>query len=171
MSVQYPIFIVSGVSGTGKTSAIPALHELLPGWNVFDKDTILCENQETFNAAKPYAHCIWLRIAQDVSESCLPLLIRGAFSEQEFRSCRTRDNFKIHWVHLDCEETILRCRLRKRDISEEDHNAILRDASGRLEEHNGLGSHIIDVSNCSPVDLAKQVYDWAKPIWEEYCRK
>lgn len=169
MSLKYPIFVISGVTGTGKTTVAPKLRELLPGWNIFDKDAILCDSKETFEAVKPYAHCIWLRIAQEVAGSHIPLLICGAFSDQEFHPCRTYADFDVRWVHLHCEEANLRSRLTQRGVPSEEHNAILRDASERFIEHTKRGSLIISVGSISPAELAEQIHDWVKPVWETYC--
>ena len=104
-----PLFGVTGASGSGKTTIIPALRPLLPDCVVFDKDLLWgrpATDQFTNN---------WLRIAYSVAQSGRYSVLCGTTMPWDVEACADRTLVgPVHYLNLHCTDTVRAARLRAR---------------------------------------------------------
>jgi chloramphenicol 3-O-phosphotransferase len=105
----FPLFVVTGASGAGKTSIIPALRQLLPECIIFDKDLLWgrCDDKQFYNN--------WLRIAYSIAQGGRHTVICGTIMPWDLDSCEDRGLVgTIHFLNLHCSDEIREQRLRNR---------------------------------------------------------
>lgn len=105
----FPLFVVTGASGSGKTFVIPELRCRLPECVVFDKDLLwgrAADGQFTNN---------WLRVAYGVAQSGRHTLICGTMMPDDFTQSEDRGLVgPIHFLNLTCSDEVRAQRLRAR---------------------------------------------------------
>jgi energy-coupling factor transporter ATP-binding protein EcfA2 len=104
-----PLFVVTGASGSGKTTIIPALRPLLPDCIVFDKDLLWGRpesDQFTNN---------WLRIAYSVAQGGRYSVLCGTTMPWDVDACEDRTLVgPVHYLNLHCNDMVREERLRAR---------------------------------------------------------
>jgi hypothetical protein len=105
----FPLFVVTGASGSGKTFVIPELRCQLPECLVFDKDLLwgrAAPDQFTNN---------WLRIAYSVAQGGRHTVICGTLMPGDLQACEDRSLVgTIHFLNLHCADDVREQRLRER---------------------------------------------------------
>jgi energy-coupling factor transporter ATP-binding protein EcfA2 len=161
-----PLFIVTGPSGAGKTTIVPALQQLLPTWDVFETD-ILWDSGGDWKMA----HCNWLRIAQHIAQRPIgnPTILCGTILPDRIADCPSLPLFSaVHWLALLCEPATLAERLRRRPawrgwdgttIAEQLQFAAWFRAHGQDAFDPPLT--IVDTTVISIEATAEMVRDWA----------
>lgn len=106
----YPLFIVTGPSGVGKTTVVNELQRLLPAWDVFDID-ILWDSGGDWQMVKAN----WLRIADFLAQNGRLTILCGTLLPDDLAACPSRIFFStIYWLALHCDPATLALRLRAR---------------------------------------------------------
>jgi predicted kinase len=113
-----PLFIVTGASGTGKTTVGLRLVAALPECVVLDSDILwldaLSELEGTSADAYPY-RTIWLRMAKNISQGGRPVVLLGSARPEQFESSPERRYFDVlHYLTLACSPKALDERLSAR---------------------------------------------------------
>ena len=121
MVVIRPLFVVTGASGSGKTTIFPDLLSRMAGWcAVFDVDWLI---DPLGHAAKdgqvdwPSFRDTWLYIAHGVAQNGLPTLLLAPFIPQHLDGLPGREWVgEIHYLVLDCpdDERVRRIEARPR---------------------------------------------------------
>ena len=113
--IRLPLFILTGASGAGKTTACLALAAKAKEFVVMESDILW---REEFNQpATDYRSYreMWLRVCKNISQAGKPVLLCGAGVPDQFEQCVERRYFSaIHYLALVCEDEILASRLRSR---------------------------------------------------------
>lgn len=164
-----PLFIVSGASGTGKTTLVPLLQRLLsPAWDVFETD-ILWDSGGDWNMAK----CNWLRIADHLTQAGRPVLLCGTMRPDETEACETRPLFSIVcYAALTCEEATLVSRLRARPAWRGCDDEFIAESVNynRWFVDNARTAFdpplfVVDTTTASPDEAARRIANWAAIGW------
>jgi hypothetical protein len=167
-----PLFVISGASGTGKSTVVNLLARPGAGFVVLDGD-ILWRPQ--FNdPANDYRDFMetWLRLCKNIAQSGQPVLLFGAgFGvPANLAGCVERRYFPhVHTLALVCSEDALTRRLLARPSwrasggaeflrSQLDFNRWFIEAAARPE----LDITNLDTSHDSAADTARQVVEWAR---------
>lgn len=168
--LRLPLLIVSGASGTGKSTLCNRLAGTVAGVVLLEGDILW---QEAFN--QPESHYrkffeTWLRVAKNVSQSGRPVVLFGAGMgvPENMEPCVERRYFaKLHYLALICDDAILANRLRQRPQ--------WRDSSGEayIQEHVKFnrwfreegpatepGISLLDTTHYPVEETAVQVLDW-----------
>ena len=91
----YPLFIVTGPSGVGKTTVVNELQRLLPAWDVFDID-ILWDSGGDWQMVKAN----WLRIADFLAQNGRLTILCGTLLPDDLAACPSHIFFStIYWWH------------------------------------------------------------------------
>ncbi|HVN54000.1 MAG TPA: AAA family ATPase [Anaerolineaceae bacterium] len=111
---QLPLFVVSGASGTGKTTILQKLLGRLDEFVLLDSDILW--RAEFNNPEDNYRSFfeIWLRVAKNIAQSGRPVMLFGAGAgvPANIEPCVERRYFsRVHYLALTCEEEVLRRRL------------------------------------------------------------
>ncbi len=115
---RQPLFIVTGASGTGKTTVGLELGALLPECVVLDGDILWCKPFEELEATDADAHpfrTLWLRMAKNIGQAGRPVVLLGSALPEQFESSPERRYFdRIQYLTLVCSADVLDQRLRAR---------------------------------------------------------
>jgi len=159
-----PLFVVTGASGSGKSTVLPELLRCLAGQcAVFDVDWLIDplsraakDGQTDWDSFRD----AWLHVAHGVAQNGLPTLLLGPFIPEHLESPPGRRWVdEIHYLVLDCPDELRRQRIearprwRGRDIDEQ-------TAFGRWLRQNL--APVIDTSTDSPAGVAQRVAAWVQ---------
>jgi DNA-directed RNA polymerase subunit RPC12/RpoP len=110
-----PLFIITGASGTGKTSLSSeiALMDEKPDLIYLDSDMLLIK-EFTGSGWQEYRD-IWLWVCLNISQSGRPVALFGSASPSDFENAPRRKYFSaIHYLALTCDRGVLEQRLVQR---------------------------------------------------------
>lgn len=155
----FPLFIVTGISGSGKSTAAIELGKIMPDYNVFDMDLIV------HNDDYQTACCNWLKIAYTTALNGRSTILFGNVSHPyDIQSCELFPAFSpIRFIHLHChkEERLKRLEARKVWTQETLEEAI--ELSEEMLEKASAADPPIPVINTSitPVhEVAEEIKRW-----------
>jgi broad-specificity NMP kinase len=115
--VQLPLLIVSGASGTGKSTVCRYLTGTITEAVLLDSDILW---RDEFNQPETDYRSyfeMWLRVCKNISQSGRPVVLFGAGMgvPSNVESCIERRYFSaVHYLALTCEDEALEERLRSR---------------------------------------------------------
>jgi hypothetical protein len=112
-----PLMIVSGASGTGKTTVCQSLLGRLSQAILLDSDIIWRPEFNTPESKYRSFFETWLRISKNISQSGRPVTLFGAGVgvPENIESCVERRYFsQVHYLALVCSDDTLRDRLLSR---------------------------------------------------------
>jgi predicted kinase len=115
---RQPLFIVTGASGTGKTTVALRLGAVLPECIVLDGDILWCKPFEELEVSDADAHpfrSLWLRMAKNVGQAGRPVVLFGSALPEQFEASPERRYFaRIHYLTFVCNADVLDQRLHAR---------------------------------------------------------
>jgi hypothetical protein len=161
-AVTRPLFVVTGASGSGKTTIFPELLRCLAGrCVVFDVDWLIdplrraAKDGEIDWAAFRDA---WLYVAHGVAQNGLPTLLLCPFIPEYLEGLPGRAWVgEIHYLVLDCPDDLRRQRIEARPPWRD------RDIRAQTEFGRWLRKNlapVIDTSTQSPAEVAEEVAAW-----------
>jgi broad-specificity NMP kinase len=170
--VRLPLFILTGASGTGKTSVCMKLAYSL-------KEAIVLENdilwRPEFNTPetdyKEYReHC--LRLCKNIAQSGKPVVLCGSVVPSQLEGCVERRYFsEIHYMALVCENSVLESRLRSRpswrqSSSEEFIRSQLSFNHYFYEKLNDTKHplHLFDTTCTTDLDATESIAVWIRGV-------
>ena len=108
---DFPLFVVTGASGAGKTTITAPLRQKLPGCDVFDTDIILQVAALGWDTWRN----TWLRLAHAIALNGRVTVLCGSLLPSQLESLPARKLVgPIRFCTLDCPDTVLAGRLRRR---------------------------------------------------------
>jgi hypothetical protein len=153
-----PLYLVTGASGTGKTTITGPLRHSLPGCEVFDTDVILqtaALGWDTFGNT-------WLRLAHAIALGGRVTVLCGSMLPGNLEALPARKLIgPIRSCTLDCPDAILAARLRDRPA--------WRGSSSEavIAEHQRFAAWLranirpcYDTSQLSPAETAGRIATW-----------
>ena len=166
----FPLFILTGTSGVGKTAVVSELRRLLPGWEIFETD-ILWDSGGDWRVQQ----CNWLRVAHSIAQSGRPTLLCGTLLPEHVDACDHRDYFsRIHYLALHCDDATRDARLRARPawrgVTEEliaEYGKCARWLVENAETAFDPPLVILDTADASVAETARQIQDWALERWRD----
>jgi predicted kinase len=168
--LSLPLLIVSGASGTGKSTVCNYLVGTVKQAVILDNDILW---REEFNRRENnYLDFFetWLRVAKNISQSGRPVVLFGAGVgvPENMEPCVERRYFsELHYLALTCEDEVLADRLRRRpqwrdsssEIYVQEHvrfNRWFKEEGPTTEP----GITLLDTTASSVEETAAQVADW-----------
>ena len=161
-----PLFVVTGASGSGKTTIFPELLTRMAGWcAVFDVDWLIDplgraakDGQIDWTAFSD----TWVHVAHGVAQNGLPTLLLAPFIPEHLNGLPGRAWVgEIHYLVLDCPDDERRRRMEARP----------RWRSRDIEAQIGFGrwlrenlAPVIDTTRQSPSEVAETVAAWVRRI-------
>lgn len=108
-----PLFVITGASGSGKTTATLALRGRLENCVIFDKDLLYGRWGE--NGDEELFRNNWLRVSYSIAQEGRYSVILGTFGPDAFEACEDRGLVgDIHFLNLHCDEKTRVKRLEAR---------------------------------------------------------
>jgi hypothetical protein len=157
-----PLFVVTGASGSGKTTVLAPLARRLQGRCVtFDAD-LLMDAAGALSAGQPVNwpafRDVWLAVAHGVAQSGLPTVLLGPFIPGHLQDLPARRWIgDIHFLVLDCPDDLRRTRISARPPWRR------RDTEEQVEFGRWLRRNIadrIDTSSGNPEGTAAAIAAW-----------
>jgi predicted kinase len=113
--VQLPLFVLTGASGSGKTTIALHLVAALPECVTMESDILWGAVAATADDDYRGYRNTWLRVAKNIGQSGRPVVLVGSALAQQFEACPERRYFtEIHYLAVVCDNEILAQRLRDR---------------------------------------------------------
>jgi len=155
---DFPLFVVTGASGTGKTTITGPLRRALPGCDVFDTDIILQVAALGWDTWRN----TWLRLAHAIALNGRVTVLCGSLLPSQLE---TLPAYKlvgpIRFCTLDCPSPVLADRLRRRPSW---RGTSTEDA---IAEHQRFAAWLraniepcYDTSQLTPAETAERIATW-----------
>jgi hypothetical protein len=155
-----PLFVITGASGTGKTTVAEPLRCRLPNCDVFDVDAIL----QVAALGWEVWRSTWLRLVHAVALNGRASVLCGSLLPDQLEALPARKLIgPIHFCTLDCPDAVLASRLRGRPS--------WRGASAEtvVAEHQRFAAWLraniepcYDTSLLNPAQAAEQIAAWIR---------
>ncbi len=110
-----PLFVLTGASGTGKTTACQRLYHTLPECVVLESDVLLAALASFADEDVRQYWNLWLRLIIELNQAGKPVLVCGTVVPRSLESSPNRSGLTdIHYLALICDDAALQQRLRDR---------------------------------------------------------
>ena len=108
MAEKQPIFLITGASGSGKTTIIPELLKQCSEHIILDLDAI-------YGPIKEWALIknVWIHLAKQISMNGRTTILCGTFMPEEYDAVDLKDYFKPYFIGLYCDDRTRELRLRQ----------------------------------------------------------
>ncbi len=170
MERKYPLFILFGASGSGKSTIIKQLIGKQSLVIALDGDLLWRKEFNTPENGYREFRDLWLKVCRNISQGGKPVLLSQCGEPVNFESSMERQHFsKIHYLALVCDNNELRKRLiqrpAKRGCGGEEYirehqiyNAWLKENITKTSPNMDL----IDTTSLSIEDVVSKVMEWLK---------
>ena len=113
--LQQPLFIITGASGTGKSTVCLSLISLLKECVVLDQDILWGVVPDTSEENYSNFRNVWLRVVKNVGQAGKPVVLGGTALPEQFEECPERRYFStLHYLTFVCDDDVLVERLKQR---------------------------------------------------------
>jgi hypothetical protein len=158
-----PLFVVTGASGTGKSTITGPLHSLLPGYLVLETDVILHVAALGWDTWRNTL----LQLAHAAALGGQVTVLTGSLTPDQLECLPARKLIgPIHFALLDCDDDILASRLRARPAWRES------STEAKVLEHQRFAAWLraritpsFDTGTGSAADVAGRVAAWVQAVW------
>ncbi len=162
--MTYPLFIVTGYSGSGKTTVSRALGKIMNEFYVFDMDVIV-EEQDFQSACNR-----WLRIAYFNMLGGRGTILFGAVpSPYNIEICEFYRYFApVHYLILHCSDETRTRRLTERGSwtpAGIHHTNLAAAETIRVARHSVPPIPVVDTTNTPPQLAAEAIREWVLARW------
>jgi broad-specificity NMP kinase len=159
MIMTYPLFIVTGISGSGKSATSLELQKIMVDFNVFDMDLIV--NNDDYQTACDN----WLKVAYYSAYSGRNSVLFGNVPDPyNIEICDHFPLFNpVHYLHLYCNGEARSQRLSARGKWTADSINYMNELSEKLVQEAKTSVPPIptlDTSTTSPPQVAKLIKQW-----------
>jgi len=169
---KQPLFIVTGASGVGKSSACEVLFRQEKDYIVLESDILWNDvyNGDPDDGYRAYRE-VWLNMCANISQIGKPCVLCGCGEPRHFEVCDARKYFTaIHYVAVVCRDDVLERRMREgRGISDESWIQGSQSFNQWLwgnSDQTDPPMQLIDGSDLTPEETAAQIDNW---IMERMC--
>jgi hypothetical protein len=113
--IQQPLFILTGASGAGKSTACLYLTFLLKECVVLDQDILWGVVPDTSEDSYSSYRNVWLRVAKNVGQAGKAVVLGGTALPEQFEECPERLYFStLYYLAFVCDDDVLVERLKQR---------------------------------------------------------
>jgi predicted kinase/ribosomal protein S27AE len=162
-----PLFVVTGASGTGKSTITGPLRTLLPGCLVAETDVILHVAALGWDTWRN----TWLQLAHAAALGGQTTVLTGSLTADQLERLPARKLIgPIHFALLDCPDDVLADRLRARPAWRG------TSSPAKITEHQRFAAWLrarvtpsFDTSTASPAEVAGRIAAWIAdaPVGQE----
>jgi len=161
---RLPLFLVTGASCVGKSTACQLLFQREQDYLVLESDLLWEERWNTSeNLYAPY-RSLWMRLCANIAQGGKPVVLCGCCVPEQLENRPERELFSsLHYLALVCQEEALRQRVARRGVTDPawasssvDFNSWLRDNAGTTTPPMGL----LDTTSLTPEETAQEIHRW-----------
>ena len=165
---RLPLFVVTGASGSGKTSVCLRLPDRLPECVVLEMDVLWAPAFDTPEDNYASFRDVWLRLAKNVGQSGRPVVLGGTATPGDFerrQECRYFSG--LHYLALVCDDAQLERRLRERPgwrrSSQPEFVARMLALNAWLKANGDVPSMaLLDTTTLTIAETVGRVADWVR---------
>src|SRR5690606_14759425 len=162
---KLPLFIITGASGTGKSTVVPYLREILRDFDAFDIDNIYADIGDWQKLKN-----VWLKVASNIAKSNRMTVLCGTIMPCDVEKCDSYNDFStVYYLNLHCEDETREARLRERGWAEEliaDHKKFAK----WLLENGDIAYNppmpTVHTTQSNPEEVAQKIKEWIGSIVE-----
>ena len=171
--VRLPLFIVTGASGTGKTTTCLTAAASTSDFVVMESDILwVDEFKQPETNYRGYRE-LWLRVCKNISQAGKPVILCGSCIPSQFESCVERRYFsEIHYLALVCDDETLASRLRSRPAwrrTSDDEYIATHVKFNRWLKENARSTEppmtLLDTTAITVDESVEQLLRWATNIY------
>lgn len=165
-----PVFIITGASGAGKSTACLALVPILQECVVMESDILWGMVQATPEDNYHDYRNTWLRLAKNIGQCGKPVVLCGTAVPEQFETCPERRYFStLHYLAMVCDDDVLVERLQQRPTWRQSGSAAFVERM--LEFNRWLKLHasttkpamtLLDTSHCLPAETVEEIARWVR---------
>lgn len=161
----FPLFIVTGASGSGKSTIVAELRCQLPECVIFDSDLLWGRTNEYHNT--------WLLITYSIAQGGRHTIICGTLMPGDLDACEDRGLVgTIHFLNLHCSDEVREQRLRARpswrqsssDAFIEEHRRFAHWLLNNAAIVYDPAMSVVDTSNASVAEVAAAIAQWVLTV-------
>jgi adenylate kinase family enzyme len=113
--LRQPLFIITGASGSGKSTVCLALAPLLQECVVMESDILWGMVPATPEDNYRDYRNVWLRLAKNIGQAGKPVVLCGTAIPEQFEVCPERRYFStLYYLAMICDDRLLVERLQSR---------------------------------------------------------
>ncbi len=166
-TIKQPLFIVSGASGVGKSTACELLFQKEKDYIVLESDLLWNSIYDTPDDNYFEYRRVWTRVAANVAQIGKPVVLCGSADPEQFEHLPERALFTdIHYLAVVCGNEVLKSRMREgRKITDENWIQSSVTFNGWLKENADQTKPqitLLDNSALSPLETAEQIERWIR---------
>ncbi|KAB8135719.1 AAA family ATPase [Gracilibacillus oryzae] len=158
-NTKLPLFIITGASGTGKTTAVPAIRKLMPAFDVIDIDVIYKDVGDWQKLKN-----IWLTVASEIAKSGRMTILCGTIMPWDVEKCDNYSCFSnIYYINLHCDDKTRENRLKERGWSMElihEHKEFAKWLTENADKAYYPAMPTINTTENSPEEVALKIKEW-----------
>lgn len=167
---RLPMFVVTGPSGAGKTTACERLIHTLPECVVLESDILWGILEADPDGTYRTYHDVWLRVVKNINQAGRPVVLIGACMPEQIETLPERRYLgTIHYLALVCDDDVLAVRLRARPAwrNSSDDPFVQRTLEfnhwfKRPENQSDPKVSLLDTSQLNAEDIARKVSGWVR---------
>lgn len=164
---KLPLFCVTGASGSGKTTVVAALRDLLRETVVLERDVLLREEIDWTQRDWEIFRSTWLRLAFEVGQSGRPAVLVGTtWPDDEEPLHEARYFSTINYLCLACDDATLVTRLTARPAwrrsSQPGFVERMRQFNRQAKESRDPRVTLLDTTSLSVAETAERVAKWIR---------
>jgi hypothetical protein len=168
--LRHPLFLVTGASGSGKSTACLELIPVLKECVVMESDIlwglIPTTPEDDFRSYRN----AWLRIAKNIGQAGRPVGLCGSAIPEQYEHCPERRYFStLHYLALVCEDEALVERLKQRPAWRRSNSTEMLERMVQfnrwLQEHAPATQPpmtLYDTTNCSIAETVEYLARWVR---------
>lgn len=156
MMMKFPIFLITGASGSGKTTIIPELYKICPEYIVLDLDALQNPLGQDWNLIKN----TWIQVANQLTLNNKVSILCGTFMPEEFTKIDAEGRFIPYFIGLHCSDEDREKRLKERGWSEEfiqEHKQFNSWLVNNADKAFNPNMSLVDTSYMTPDKAATEV--------------
>jgi adenylylsulfate kinase-like enzyme len=113
--LRVPLFVITGASGTGKSTLAISLARETRDWVCFDTDILWRSEFDTPEDGYQAFRNLALRVARNISQAGRPVVLMAGGTPDQFEASPERRYFsEVHYLALVCDDSVLVDRLQAR---------------------------------------------------------
>lgn len=162
---RLPLFVVSGASCVGKSTACEILFQQETDYVVLESDVIWNDVYNTPDDDYRAYRAVQLNLCANIAQAGKPVVLCGCATPQQLESLPGRKLFTaIHYIAIVCGDEAMEHRLRKgRKIKDQAHLRSSLHFNQWLKEHAGVTNppmELLDNSQRTPGETAALIDAW-----------
>jgi len=166
-SKRLPLFVVSGASCVGKSTACEILFQNETDYIVMESDIIWNNVYNTPDDAYRAYRTVQLNLCANIAQAGKPVVLCGCTTPQQYEALPERKLFtEIHYIAIVCDDKTMERRLRKgRKIKDKAHLESSLHFNNWLREHAAATNppmELLDNSQLTPEETAAAIDAWIK---------